>query len=92
MAVQAAKVTVGSSPTPLTAAHGNDGVGGHAVIVAVPALGQTIYLGGPDVTPSAGWPHKPTDQPFRIHLADGEALYAVVPAGTQTVNVLRQGI
>jgi hypothetical protein len=53
--------------------------------------GQTVYLGGRDVTTANGFPITAGSFSPAIDLV-GEHLYAVVAATTQAVNVLGRGV
>jgi hypothetical protein len=69
---------------------------GNTIIVKVPAGGVTVYLGGAAVTAdttagTGGFPLAAGDS-LAITSAEGEALYGIVATGTQSVNVLRQGV
>ncbi len=60
--------------------------------VYVPSAGQTVYVGGPDVTPDNGFPI-PAGGYLTPELAAGDdTLFAVVADGSQKVNVLFTGV
>ena len=61
-----------------------------AVGIQVPEGGQTVYVGGPDVTSSNGWAVAAGTE-FFIDVA-GEDVYGIVAATTQAVRVLRRGV
>lgn len=72
------------------------GMTGGIVIVKVPAGGQTVYIGGSDVTAdttaaTGGFPCIAGDS-LSVPYSAGESVYARVAATTQNVNVLRQGV
>lgn len=90
MAIQAAVVSVGTTPTRLDALD-TGYVGGTAIAVAVPADGVTVYLGGSNVSTGAGFPLT-AGTSIAVDLDGAEAIWAIVSSGTQSVNVLRQGI
>lgn len=80
-------ITVGATATLL--ADGDESEPGQQVIVSVIAAGQTVYLGGADVTNANGLPVATgaTSPPI---MCDGP-LYGVVASTIQAVRVLRQG-
>lgn len=72
------------------------GMTGGIVIVKVPPGGQTVYIGGSDVTAdttagTAGFPIVAGDS-MSVPYSPGESVYARVAATTQNVNVFRQGV
>ena len=89
MAVEAAAVSVTTTATLLSVTE-SDYVGGAAYAVTVPSGGSTVYLGGSGVTTGQGFPLT-AGNTVSMDLDKGEALYGIVGAGSQTVNVLRQG-
>lgn len=97
MAVKSSLVTVGTAATVLAdhtslASAGVGATGFARVIVSVPASGQTVYLGGPDVTAAGatqGLPVATGTVAPPIELAFGDILYGIVAATTQPTNVLR---
>lgn len=79
-------ITVGTTATLL--ADGNEDRP-QEVIVFVAAAGQSVFLGGPDVTTGNGVPIATgTNSPA---LKSDGPLYGIVAATTQAVHVLRQG-
>lgn len=48
-----------------------------------------VYLGGADVTSSNGMATEKGAVPFELFLPPNETLYAVMDAGTETLQVLR---
>lgn len=90
MAVVAASITVGTAATQLSSTT-DDSAFGHGLLVKVPAGGQTVFLGGSGVTAAAGYPLA-AGESFTADLTPGDALFAVVAATTQAVNVLRTGV
>jgi len=59
------------------------------ITVSVPAAGQTVFLGGSDVTAATGFPVA-TGTALPGIVVDGP-LYAIVAATTQAVDVLAPG-
>ena len=59
-----------------------------AALITNPAGGQTVYLGGPDVS-TAAYPLE-SDSSLEVDLV-GEILYAVTATTSQTVYILRRG-
>ena len=96
MAIKATVVTVTTTATPLNDAQ-SDWVPGSNYLVLIPSAGQMVYVGGADVTVANGYPYTPgTEHEVGTDSltpgAQGEILYGIVSATTQTVNVLAQGI
>lgn len=92
MAIDASSVTVGTSPTRLTSQSDADvNPWASSLAVALPAGGSTVFVGGPAVTTSTGFPLA-AGSSLALDLAVGDEVYAVVASGTQTVNVLRSGV
>ena len=87
MAVKSAAVTVAVTATLLASAVSDrDGM---KVRVQVPAAGQTVYLGGSDVTVAEGYAVATGTESHELTLARGEALYGIVNATTQAVRVIK---
>lgn len=87
MAVKSAAVTVAVTATLLaSAASDRDGM---KVRVQVPAAGQTVYLGGSDVTVATGYAVATGAESHELTLARGETLYGIVNATTQAVRVIK---
>lgn len=90
MTVLAASVTVGVTATQLSSPT-DDNAAGHSLVVKVPAGGATVFVGGPGVTTTAGYPLA-AGESFSADLTPGDALFGIVATGTQAVNVLRVGV
>lgn len=92
MAVQAARVTVTTTPTRLDTPS-TDGRPGASILIRCPAA--TIYIGGPTVTAANGYELPPGDS-FSFDIDEsglrGDSLYAVVSSGTAPVFTLRTGV
>lgn len=90
MAVQPARITVGTTATELTAPT-TDAAYGSSILVGGPTVTVTLYLGDAAVTAATGWPLA-AGATLPITLDAGERLYAAVATGTTVVPVLRQGV
>ena len=89
MAVQAARVTVGTAATLLSAAEA-DTCAGSRLLVRNSSATTSVFLGGAGVTASTGLELPSASQvPWTLDL--GEALYAAVVVGTVVVHVLQGG-
>lgn len=94
MAVASVSVTVATTATLLSGTDPGDSQGaanGQSVTVRVPSGGATVYLGGSNVSTSNGFPLAATES-FSMDCLPGDALYGVVAASTQAVNVLRSDV
>jgi hypothetical protein len=105
MAVKAVVVTVAATATALNGAQ-NDWIAGNSCLISVPAAGQTVFVGGSDVTAATGYPWLAgTEHPVGLddlspgyrgtstpEATTGEIIYGIVASGSQAVNVLSQGI
>lgn len=83
--MKATKPTVTTTPTVIVPS-GGTGLTPRASVVAVPTGGATVYVGGPDVDATLGFPVA-AGTAISVDVVQ-EALYAVVASGTQAVNVL----
>jgi hypothetical protein len=90
MAIAHAQVSVGTAATLLSA--GVAGRDGQTVLIQNPTGGAAIYLGAANVSSSVYGYALSAGTDFAIELQDNESLYAVTASGTQTVNILRQGV
>ena len=90
MTVLAASVTVATTATLLSSST-DDSAYGHSLLVKVPAGGQTVFLGGSDVTSAAGYPLA-AGESCAFDLGSGDVLYGIVAATTQALSVLRTGV
>lgn len=87
MAVQAAQVSVTTSPTPLNTADPD----ALSVLVRLPAAATaSVYVGPSNVTTATGV-ELPAGAAITVDLG-GDVLYGIVASGTQTVHVLRLGV
>ena len=89
MAVKSVAVTVPATAGGIvlaTAASDRDGV---KVKVQVPTGGQTVYLGGSDVTVANGYAVATGAESHEFTLARGEVLHGIVNATTQAVRVIK---
>lgn len=89
MAVSSGQVTVGTTPTLLSAAETDSSAGEQIVVNNSGAV--SVYLGGPTVSTATGYALAAGVVSPRLELGTGEALYAVVAAATSTLGVLRTG-
>lgn len=90
MAVIAARASVGTTATLLSAGKESDSNLGRSVAVFNP--GPTdVYLGGQGVTSAAGY-LLGEGATLSADLEPRELLYAIAAAGTQTVHVLQTGV
>lgn len=90
MAFETAEVSVGVAATLL--ATGGGGTASGTTITVKPATagtGDTVFLGGANVTAANG---VPLGGGLSFDLSSGEALYGIVAAGTVAVRVLEHGI
>lgn len=83
--MKSTKPTVTTTATAIVSAGGN-GQSPKSCGISVPTGGQTVYIGGPDVTTANGFPLASPSEHF-FDLVQ-EAVYAVVAATTQAVNVI----
>jgi hypothetical protein len=89
MGVRHERVSITTSPTQVS----SDFAGRRGQTVSIQNPGSsTVYLGGSDVTSSSYGFELGAGITFSIDLFDQETLYGVVASGTQTVNVIRQGV
>lgn len=88
MAVQSRRLTVGTEPT-IVSAPGADRRSGTSIMVQ--AGTKILYVGGPDVDATQGYPVAPGSD-LSVDLDDGEALYGVVTTGTDVVAIMRSGL
>lgn len=84
-------VSVASTPTPIIS-----GRAGHVTYTAAGIVlnqsGATVYLGGPTVDTTNGYPFPSGSLPVSLDLVGpGEILYGIVVTGTANLNVLRRG-
>lgn len=94
-------VTVATTPTLLSMPQA-DAMPGASLAVKVPTGGQTVFIGGVDVTAAGagqGWPLAAGESLY-LDLNDAqvgvlaatETVYGIVAATTQAVNVLSSGV
>jgi hypothetical protein len=104
MALDTNLVTVGVTATLLSASQA-DRAPGASLAIKIPTGGQTVYIGGANVTASGakqGWPVGPGESLFLdLDTSPGndlstpmatEAVYAIVAATTQAINTLLRGL
>lgn len=101
MAPKARIVTVTTAPTALNVAQ-SDGQPGSSAALYVPAGGQTVFIGGSDVTAAAGYPRPAGSEYFadideraggiNSAISPGETIYGIVVSGSQAVNVFQLGV
>lgn len=89
MAASAARLSVGTTATALTAGQEEDFTPGHSVVIYNPGP-ATVDVGGSDVTAGQGYALA-SDATLSADLGRGELLYGVVASGTQTIHVLQTG-
>jgi hypothetical protein len=89
MTVNAAAVTVGTTPTRLTSDDRADSPDGQTVVIYNNGAAP-LYVGASDVTTTDGFPVE-YGQSRSFPLAAGEELYGIAEAGL-AVRVLRTGI
>lgn len=82
-------VTVQTTATLILDGTSGSSVYERAAIVSVPSGGQTVFLGGPDVDATNGFPMA-AGTSIELQVVN-EGLYGIVGASTQAVNVLRSG-
>lgn len=88
MAVEAETIVVTTTATALT--HAGD-TGAQTLVIGVPGLNGTVWVGGPDVTVATGYPVT-SGKPLTLQDLDpGDAVYGIA-AYAQTVHVLRTGV
>lgn len=88
MAVQAARVSVTTTATPLSGAP-TDRSAGSAILVR--PKGGAIVLGGSDVTTANGF-EVADGEAVEFELDRGEIVYGITATGAVTAHVLRQGV
>jgi hypothetical protein len=95
MAINGTRVTVGTTATLLTPTGFTNPISsnqqGISLLVQNPSS-VTVFIGGSDVTTTGYGFALAVNQSIAVDLQSDELLYAVVASGTQTVNVLRQGV
>lgn len=82
--------SVGTAATLLTTTV-DSSRGTQGVVVAVPAGGVTVFVGGASVTAAAGFPVA-AGSSLSVDLDNGEQLFGVVASGSQAVNVLQVNV
>ncbi len=87
MTITAAKTTVGATPTLLHSAVGSSGLYHQALHVTNTDGLAAVFLGGPDVTSTTGFPLD-AGKTLTMPLTAGEQLYAITAAGTVAVGTL----
>lgn len=91
MAINQARVSVGTSATLLDNFTETDSVRGTALVVQ--NLGTaSVYLGNASVTTSTYGYELKANSSLSVTLQPEETLYGVVASGTVTVSVLAQGV
>jgi hypothetical protein len=90
MAVKTAQITVGATPTALSGSETDKPLADGMSIAVKNASQFTLYVGGPDVTTTSGWPLGAGEKES-YDLGPRDALYGVVASGTITVATLRVG-
>lgn len=83
--MRSSAVTVNSTPTLVVAADNKNRV------VYLHSGTGSVYIGGSDVTSSTGI-HLPNGTTIEISLPDGEVIYAVTSAASQTMRILTPDI
>ena len=103
MALSSKVITVANTPTLLNNFGQTDGNPGTSLAVYIPSAGQTVFIGGPDVTAANGYPWFAGSEHF-IDVDDssflvvdkrnlpGEYVYGIVAAGSQPINLLARGV
>lgn len=89
MAVTSAQVSVGTTATELSAADTDTRLG-QTLIVKNASAATAVFLGGSGVTTSTGL-SLAAAATVTVELGQGEELYGIVAAATETVHVLRTG-
>lgn len=90
MAVAHARISVATEATKLSSDFaGNDG---QTLNIQNPVGGADVFLGGTGVTTASYGFQLLGGSSMSIDLLEGESLFAVVAASTQTVNVILQGV
>lgn len=88
MAVNAERVTVGTTATALNAAEATSPL---TLLVKVPSAGSTVDLGGSGVTAGAGFAVAGGES-VEVALGAGDVAFGIIGTGTQVVHVLRTGV
>lgn len=86
MPIIAKHVVIGTSPTLITTGT----VGASWVCLHAPLGGNTIYIGGNDVTTTSGL-ELPKGAVHTIWVAEADKLYGIVATSTETVMVFSSG-
>lgn len=89
MAVQAAQVSVGTTETELTGTQ-TDATAGQSLVVRNRGTAD-VFVGGTGVATSTGFKLAAGDS-VSLELGQGEKLYGIVAAGSESVHVLRVGV
>lgn len=95
MAFSSAQASVTTSAAVVTSAtdtggSGDDWAAKHVLIRNITNT-STIWIGGSNVAANTGTALLTTDTGLAFDLEPGESVYAVSPAGTQTISVLTSG-
>jgi hypothetical protein len=89
VAVRSASVTVPATPGGILLAAASGDRDGVRVVVEVNTGGQSVFLGGSDVTTANGLQVASGAKSHEIVLARGESLYGIVAGTTQVVRVFK---
>ncbi len=90
MGVSHSRISVGTTATQLSSNY--SGKDGQSLNVQNPVGGVDVYIGGAGVTTTSYGYLLKAETSLGIELQEHENLYAVVATGTQTVNVILQGV
>lgn len=90
MSVSHAQVSVATTQTKLSSDF--SGKDGQTLNVQNPVGGLNVFIGGTGVTSSSYGFLLAGGSSLSMKLQEGESLFAIVTASTQTVNVIRQGV
>lgn len=85
MAIKATEITVGTTPTLLA----RGGSFTDPIQVALRDASADMFVGGPDVDTSDGFPFNAADGSLSFELHSLDDLYAIVASGTATVRVIQ---
>lgn len=92
MAVRSKNLTIGTTPVALVTGQDADFNPNYRDIAVTNSSDATVYLGGPDVTTTNGFP-LPVGASLSFDQVAADAIpYAIVATGTATLSVLELGV
>lgn len=89
MAINASRVTVGTTATALATESASSGTGSSGLFLLYNRGTVSVFIGGSGVTTTAGFEVDAGETVSALEVALGETLYGIVASGTCRVDVLR---